>query len=125
VAEDNLVNQRVIRGLLAKLGLTPVVANHGREALDALETGAFDLALFDCQMPVLDGYEAAREWRRREAASGRARLPILALTANAIQGDRERCLEAGMDDYLTKPVRVDALRAALFRWARTNGPAAA
>jgi signal transduction histidine kinase/DNA-binding response OmpR family regulator len=124
VAEDNLVNQRVIRGLLAKFALAPVIANNGREALDALEQGAFDLALFDCQMPVLDGYEAAREWRRREAASGRGRLPILALTANAIQGDRERCLEAGMDDYLTKPVRVDALRAALDRWARATGHAA-
>jgi len=126
VAEDNPINQRVIRALLGRLGIEPRIASDGQQALDLLEAEPIDIALFDCQMPVLDGYEAAREWRRREAArQGRARLPILALTANAIQGDRERCLEAGMDGYLSKPVGLTALREALQRWViQAETPAA-
>jgi signal transduction histidine kinase/DNA-binding response OmpR family regulator len=121
VAEDNPVNQRVIRGLLGKLGLRPVIVGDGMQALHALEADSYDIALFDCQMPELDGYEATREWRRRERASARQRLPILALTANAISGDRERCLEAGMDDYLTKPVRLELLREKLAQWVMPRG----
>jgi CheY-like chemotaxis protein len=114
VAEDNAVNQRVVGRMLEKLGCVAHFAGDGRDALAALETGAFDLVLMDCQMPRLDGYGASIEIRKREA--GLARVPIVALTANAMQGDRERCLAAGMDDFLSKPLTLEALAAALAQW---------
>jgi len=103
LVEDNLVNQKLACRLLENAGNRVTCANNGLEALDAFGAG-FDLVLMDIQMPVMDGLEATGEWRRREQASGR-RTPILALTANAMKGDRERCLEAGMDGYITKPIR--------------------
>jgi signal transduction histidine kinase len=106
VVEDNLVNQQVVAGLLAKRGYRATVANHGGEALEALEAASFDLILMDVQMPVLDGLEATRRIR----ADRRWRdLPIVGLTAHAMAGDRERCIQAGMNDYLPKPVRPPAL----------------
>jgi len=118
VVEDNAVNALVISGMLANLGLSSGQAEDGQQALDALAAARFDLVLLDCQMPVLDGWETARRWRQREAATGPAgpRLPVVALTANAAPGDRERCLQAGMDDYLAKPLTIEALAECLARY---------
>lgn len=117
VAEDNSINQMFVRELLKHFGCTCDIANNGDEVLTALQQKRYDLALMDCQMPEMDGFTAAREIRRREAAGERAgRLPIIALTANALKGDRERCLEAGMDDYLTKPLQAAQLQAMLARY---------
>jgi CheY-like chemotaxis protein/HPt (histidine-containing phosphotransfer) domain-containing protein len=104
LAEDVVVNQMLAVRLLEKHGHTVVVANNGREALAALERERFDLVLMDVQMPEMDGFEATAALRRREQGTGR-RLPVLALTAHALKGDSERCLEAGMDGYLSKPIR--------------------
>ena len=114
VAEDNLVNQRVVTALLSKLGVTCEVAGNGHQALAALARGSYQLVLMDCQMPEMDGYTATSTWRSRELAGHR--LPIIALTANALPGDRELCLASGMDDHLPKPVRLDALSEVLRRW---------
>jgi CheY-like chemotaxis protein len=112
LAEDNPVNQRVASRLLEKQGHAVALAANGREALDRLEHERFDLVLMDVQMPEMDGLEAVTILRQREAGSGR-RLPVIALTAHAMKGDRERCLEAGMDAYLAKPIDVQELRAAI------------
>ncbi len=112
LAEDSLVNQKLALGLLGKYGHKITVANNGKEALAALETQKFDLVLMDVQMPEMDGLEAAATIRRREERTGQ-HIPIIAMTAHAMKGDRERCLEAGMDEYVTKPVRVSELFAAI------------
>ncbi len=114
LAEDNLVNQKVAQAMLARLGVESDVAANGLEALDALVGVSYELVLMDCQMPEMDGFEASRRIRERERGS--RRIPIVAMTANAMAGDREKCLEAGMDDYIPKPVRVEDLRSALGRW---------
>jgi two-component system, sensor histidine kinase and response regulator len=106
IVEDNLTNQRVVAGLLGKRGYQTAVVNHGQQALEALEVSNYDLVLMDVQMPVLDGLEATRIIRRDARWHA---LPIIGLTAHAMAGDRERCLEAGMNDYLAKPVRPPAL----------------
>ena len=117
LAEDNPVNQKVGRKLLERLGCRVETALNGHEALVALEQSAYDVVLMDCQMPELDGYEATREIRERERAAGRgSRIPIVAMTANAMSGDRDACLAAGMDDYLSKPVKPDELMRTLERW---------
>jgi signal transduction histidine kinase/CheY-like chemotaxis protein len=115
VAEDNSVNQRVAEAMLRKLGHAVSVVPTGASALDAWRSSAFDLILMDCQMPEMDGYQATREIRRLESWS--RRTPIVAMTAHAMRGDRDRCLEAGMDDYLSKPVRPEDLRSVLARWS--------
>ncbi|WP_028620679.1 hybrid sensor histidine kinase/response regulator [Pseudomonas sp. Ant30-3] len=113
LVEDNPVNQLVAKGMLGKLGCEVIVAAHGGEALDQLESSEFDLVLMDCNMPVMDGYEASRQIRR----SGRwPQLPIVALTANAMSEERERCRAAGMSDYLAKPFRREELAAVLDLW---------
>ncbi|WCM50072.1 response regulator [Pseudomonas sp. WJP1] len=113
LVEDNPVNQLVAKGMLGKLGCDVVVAAHGAEALDQLESRDFDLVLMDCNMPVMDGYEASRQIRR----SGRwPQLPIVALTANAMSEERERCRAAGMSDYLAKPFRREELASLLDVW---------
>lgn len=115
VVEDNPVNQRVAVAMLERLGHRVEVAGNGHEAVEAVERFAYDLVLMDVQMPELDGYEATR--RIRALPQRAARLPIIAMTANALKGDAEKCLAAGMDDYLAKPVSSDALTAMLRKWA--------
>jgi PAS domain S-box-containing protein len=123
IVEDNPVNQEVARAMLVELGCSIRMAADGREALVALRDDAFDLVFMDCQMPEMDGFEAVRRFRA-SAATGYAtpgNVPIVALTANALAGDAERCLAAGFDDYLAKPVRKDQLDAALQRWVGEPG----
>ena len=115
LAEDNATNQKVGEAILRKLGCIVTVVSNGQEALDRLAIENFDIVLMDCQMPIVDGYEAARAIRRREQQDGRY-VPVVALTANALDGERERCQEAGMNDYLSKPLRVPELIAVLRRW---------
>ncbi|MES2116058.1 MAG: ATP-binding protein, partial [Pseudomonadota bacterium] len=103
VAEDTEMNRQLARILLTRLGCEVDEAVNGQLALDALASASYDLVLMDCMMPVLDGYEACRRLRQRETAAGAPRVPVIALTASAIEGDRQRCLAAGMDDYLAKP----------------------
>jgi CheY-like chemotaxis protein len=114
VVEDNAVNRRLAVAMLKKLGCRADVAKDGREALAALDRGDYGMVLMDCQMPEMDGFEATRRIRARPGAPGR--IPVVALTANAMDGDRERCLEAGMDGYLAKPLELPALQAALAAW---------
>jgi CheY-like chemotaxis protein len=113
VAEDNPVNQRVAQRMLERLGHTVVIAVNGRDAVTALEARAFDVVLMDMQMPEMDGVQATGVIRAREHAQCLGRVPIIALTANAMQGDREKCMAAGMDAYLSKPIRLAELKGAL------------
>jgi PAS domain S-box-containing protein len=124
VAEDSPVNQIVASRALERCGCSVEVVGTGAEALQALAAQRYDVVLMDCQMPDMDGYEATRELRRRERGS--ARTPVIAMTAHAMIGDRERCLDAGMDDYITKPVRHTDLDSALRRWiqVQSDTPAA-
>jgi CheY-like chemotaxis protein len=121
LAEDNPVNAKVAAHSVRRLGYDVDVVQDGRAALDALAAGGYDAVLMDCQMPVLDGYAATREFRRLEPP-GR-HLPIIALTASAMAADRERCLDAGMDDYLSKPVWEEHLASALRRLTEAGGTA--
>ncbi|MBE1295169.1 MAG: response regulator [Rhodobacteraceae bacterium] len=109
VAEDNEINQAVFDSQLELLGHSSVIVRDGKECLEAWETGNFDLVLTDCQMPVMDGFELTRRLRQAEASEGRPRTPVIAVTANALEGEADRCLAAGMDDYLSKPVTIASL----------------
>ena len=120
LAEDNPVNQKVARGTLEKMGYKIEIVSNGAEAVAAWETGRFQVILMDCQMPVMDGYEAARQIRRREG--GARRVPIIALTADAMKGAEQQCRDAGMDDYLTKPLDRDRLADAIARHLRRASP---
>jgi PAS domain S-box-containing protein len=113
--EDNVVNQKVAMALLKRMGYSVEVANNGQEGLDRLNAETFDAVLMDCQMPVMDGYEASRQIRLREAGTEQ-HLPIIALTAHAMKGDAEKCYESGMDDYLTKPINHGLLKERLEYW---------
>ena len=115
LAEDNAVNRKVALGMLKKLGFTAHSVADGAQVLSALSERTYDLVLMDCQMPVMDGYEAARRIRALEKPGGK-RIPVVAMTAYAMSGDRERCIQAGMDDYLAKPISIEALSAALASW---------
>ena len=117
LTEDNPVNQKVATRMLTKMGCSVTLANNGQEAVVLSAQETFDLVFMDVHMPVLDGLEATREIRVRERETG-GHLPIVAMTANAMEGDREMCLEAGMDDYITKPVQMATLRTALEHYAR-------
>jgi len=124
IVEDNSVNQRIARRQLERLcnGDLTIVSD-GQQAVEMLASREFDLVLMDCQMPVMDGYTAARAIRRAESLTGR-HVPIVAMTANALEGDRDACLTAGMDDYITKPIQTEELRQALARWLRKAEPVA-
>ncbi|MGH8151328.1 MAG: ATP-binding protein [Rhodanobacteraceae bacterium] len=125
LVEDHPVNQKVAQKLLERLGLSVDVADNGETALDKLNGEAYALVLMDCQMPVLDGYSATRRLREIERDQAKPRMPVIAMTAHAMSGDRERCLQAGMDDYLSKPLDRRLLERTLVRWlqhaARTGG----
>jgi PAS domain S-box-containing protein len=116
LAEDNQVNQKLACILLTKMGIEVVVVGDGQSALTRIVNERFDLAFMDCQMPVMDGYEATEQIRAREVRDGLPHLPIIAMTANAMSGDKERCLIAGMDDYVSKPVMSRQLTEVLQRW---------
>jgi PAS domain S-box-containing protein len=120
IAEDNPVNQRLARLQVERLGFQVDIVSNGDEALDALHHLPYTLVLMDCQMPGMDGYDVTRELRRRE--SGGRHTPVIAMTANAYSSDRDRCLDAGMDDYLTKPVSLRSLGEILDRWSGANVP---
>ncbi len=123
VAEDNEVNQKVVSRMLERLGHQAEVAVNGREAFERARAGTYDVILMDCQMPEMDGWEATA--RIRAAMAGRRRIPILALTANASDADRQRCLDAGMDAHLSKPLKLERLADALATWGpRAGGEAA-
>jgi CheY-like chemotaxis protein/HPt (histidine-containing phosphotransfer) domain-containing protein len=115
VVEDNIVNQKVASLILQNFGCQVEIAANGREALQSIENSTFEMVFMDCEMPEMDGYEATAAIRMRP--DKKRALPIIAVTAKATKGDRERCLEAGMDDYLTKPVRAGDFQGALERWA--------
>jgi CheY-like chemotaxis protein len=117
VVEDNVVNRMVIESLLTKLGVTVTLAFDGQQALDTLTQGGCpDLVLMDLHMPVMDGYDATEQIRLLERDNNRPRLPIIALTANAYEEDRLHCMAVGMDDFLTKPIALDALKSTLSKW---------
>jgi two-component system sensor histidine kinase/response regulator len=116
LAEDNRVNQKVAMGLLRNLGFTATVAGDGYQVLKVLENEKFDLIFMDCQMPEMDGFECTRQIRKLPISQPR----IVAMTANALPGDREKCLESGMDDYMTKPLRPDTLQQMINRWNSRN-----
>ncbi len=116
LAEDNPVNQMVANRMLEQLGLEVVVAANGNQALKKLEHEDFDVVFMDCQMPELDGFAATRILRDYEKQLSKERTTVIAMTANVMEGDRERCLEAGMDDYIGKPVKLDELESVLRRW---------
>ena len=123
LVEDNPVNLMVAQRLVGLLGLTCETADNGEKALDRMRGGGLDLVLMDCQMPVKDGYTASTEWRQHEASMNLPRLPIIAMTANAMAGDKQKCLDAGMDDYLSKPVDRRLLEATIARWLQVRAAA--
>ncbi len=120
LVEDNPVNLMVAQRLISMLGLNCETADNGEKALERMMSGQLDLVLMDCQMPVKDGYTATQEWRQHEIRAGLPRLPIVAMTANAMAGDRQKCLDAGMDDYITKPVDRRLLESSLARWLKVR-----
>jgi two-component system, sensor histidine kinase and response regulator len=120
LVEDNTVNQLVGSKVLENLGYGFVIANNGVEAVSAFQSGGYDAVLMDCQMPEMDGYEATAAIRQLEGSA--SHIPIIAMTAAAMEGDRERCMAAGMDDFITKPVRLEAVSTVLERWVATAQP---
>ena len=127
LAEDSIANQKLAVLMLERLDCRVDAVANGREALEALTHMTYDLVFMDCHMPEMDGYEATTAIRHREARSGR-HVPIIAMTANALPGDRERCLQAGMDDYMSKPIEAESLQVMLQAWAQptpSNAAAAA
>jgi CheY-like chemotaxis protein/HPt (histidine-containing phosphotransfer) domain-containing protein len=125
LAEDQPVNQEVAAQVLRMLACDVDIVEDGQAALDALARRSYDVVLMDCNMPVMDGFQATDALRRRERESGLARTAVVALTANALQGDRERCLAAGMDDYLSKPFKAADMATVLQRWLPPPGASVA
>jgi signal transduction histidine kinase/CheY-like chemotaxis protein len=120
VVEDDPVNAMIAEAQLARLGCSCDVAIDGKEALQRLRTGHYDLVLMDCMLPGMSGYATTAAWRAEEAATGRPRVPVVALTANALSSNAQQCRQAGMDDYLTKPCTIDKLNNALGRWLKRD-----
>ena len=116
LVEDNEVNQLVTRGMLSKLGYQVKTVSNGETGLALMEQEPFDLVLMDCMMPEMDGFEVTRLLRELEEREARDRTPVVAITANTAEGVQARCLAAGMDDFLAKPVHLDALETVLRRW---------
>ena len=116
LVEDNEINQIVTRGMLDRLGYQVKSVSSGEMALDLLGSEHFDLVLMDCMMPGLDGFDTARAMRQRETLNELPRVPVIAITANTIEGAQARCLAAGMDDYLAKPIHMDDLENVLAHW---------
>ena len=114
IVEDNRINQKVASGILTRQGHRVALAENGEKALAALAEGDFDIVLMDCQMPVMDGFEATRRLRASESVRNQ-RIQVIATTANAMQGDREECLAAGMNDYISKPISDKEVREAIAR----------
>ena len=125
IAEDNAINQRVAKRMLEKLGLEADIVDNGARAVAALKEIAYPLILMDCQMPEMDGFQATSAIRLWETGQGHSRTPIVAMTAHAMPGDHERCIEVGMDDYLSKPITLASLEATLSRWIEVDRPEAA
>jgi CheY-like chemotaxis protein len=120
VAEDNVVNQKVAVRMLERLGLRPDVASNGREAVELCATLPYAVIFMDCKMPEMDGYEATAEIRKRQGPDGR--VAIIAMTADVMEGARERCITAGMDDYIAKPMRLGDMIGALKKWVPWTRP---
>ena len=118
VAEDNPINQKVIRIILERMGANYEFAMDGSEAFSKFETGAYSLVLMDCQMPKLDGLQASKQIRELEGRTLQERCPIVAMTANAMKGDRENCISAGMDDFLSKPFKSQDLVQVVSKWIK-------
>jgi len=116
LAEDNKINSKVAARQLQKLGYEVDTAMNGQEAVDAMEHTTYGLVLMDCQMPVMDGFEATRTIRRMEKTGSSRKIPIIAMTANFSEEDRERCKQAGMDDFITKPVKIKVLGELVGKW---------
>jgi two-component system, sensor histidine kinase len=119
LVEDNIVNQTVTKGMLQRFGVTVDTASDGEQAFRLHAGQQYDVILMDCQMPTMDGFETTRRLRKKEEQEQARHTPIIALTANAMEGDRERCIAAGMDDYLAKPINREALVRCLQRWLHT------
>ncbi len=115
VAEDNVTNQKVVERMLEKLGYRADVVENGRDAIKALDAAPYDMVFMDVQMPQMDGFEATAAIRQREKERDTGHLPIIAMTAHAMKGDRERCIDSGMDDYVSKPIQPKELAAAIAR----------
>jgi len=118
--DDNIVNQQIGKAMLDKFGLNYEIVVNGKQALEARKTRPFDLIFMDCQMPIMDGFEATRQIRLFEKKSNKVNMPIIALTANAMQGDKEACIDAGMDGYLSKPYSIETLSKVLSQWLPDN-----
>jgi CheY-like chemotaxis protein len=116
VAEDNPVNQKVAQAILRKMGLHADVVANGQEAINELQIIPYDLVLMDCQMPEIDGFEATRCIRKEASGAFNPRIPIIAMTAATMQGDREKCIRAGMSDFIAKPIQPGELAEVLARW---------
>ncbi len=117
IVEDNLINQKVITAMLSKSGYQYELVDDGHKAISKFETGDYSLILMDCQLPDLNGMDATRKIRHLEKESTRKRVPIVALTANTMSGDREICLESGMDDFLSKPFKLNELLQKIHKWS--------
>ena len=122
VTEDNIVNQRLADAMLRKLGFTPDVVPNGREAVAKMCSSDYDIVLMDVQMPVMDGVEATSLIRNKSSKVRNHNVPIVAMTAHALKGDREKCIEAGMDDYISKPIDFNKLKNVIYKWTRKGNP---